>query len=295
MRAVILVFVCLLASSTWAQSPNTQKPVPPVSSEAQGTSKSKNNPSQEKSASSNIPTSINLNVTGKLQIESENSNEKADPESNKWLDPLSILTGLLVVVTGFLAKYTYYLWQTTSNLAIDARNTSIAQATDMKTSLSIAQRSADAATAAVATTERNARKELRAYVGVSRILIVEKKPLGLEVSIANTGKTGARKVKVKIGGLFGINKSPDFESGEVHGTIVVMPNEICGFLQDVECQGGDTEAFKTIGLGTVHIWGSIEYLDVFDIPHRTIFRFTDGERVSNGWLTKYAQEGNEAD
>jgi hypothetical protein len=125
-KAISLALLLLIPCSTWAQSQEIKKPVPPISSQAERASKSKNNPSQEQPPANNLPASINLNVTGKLHIESENGNEKADPESNDWTDPISILTGCLVAVTAFLAavtfclaRYTKMLWGATNQLVID--------------------------------------------------------------------------------------------------------------------------------------------------------------------------------
>lgn len=145
MRTLAIAFLLLFVGFAWAQSQEIKKPVPPITGEAKGANKTHDETEKKKSDSNNIPAITNMIVSGKLQIESEANNKETDAESTDWTDPISILTGLLVFVTSVLAFFTYKLWESTSNLAIDARNASIKQATDMKVSLDIARASADAA------------------------------------------------------------------------------------------------------------------------------------------------------
>jgi hypothetical protein len=96
-----------------AQSQSINKEVPPVLSQTEGADKPKRNPGNQKAATENQSTTINLNVSGNLQIKSEDTKSKTDAESAKWTDPLSIFTGLLVVVTAGLIGIGWIQWHET--------------------------------------------------------------------------------------------------------------------------------------------------------------------------------------
>lgn len=111
MKVLSILFLLLLASSASSQSPQVEKPVPPITSETPWAKNRKSDTEQKKPDRNNLPTSINLSVTGKIQIE----------ESNKWLDPISILTALLACATFILGGFTYKLWQSTHDMVEHAR------------------------------------------------------------------------------------------------------------------------------------------------------------------------------
>jgi len=100
-----------------AQSQEINKEVPPVPSQTEGVDKTKRNPGNQKAASKNQPTTINLNVSGNLQLKSEETKSKTDAESSKWTDPLSVFTGLLVAVTAGLIGIGWIQWRETRNTA----------------------------------------------------------------------------------------------------------------------------------------------------------------------------------
>jgi hypothetical protein len=295
MKILIVLCTLLYVSLTWAQSQEITNPAPPITSEAKGADKSENKTKAKQPESANLPSSIDVKTGEKLEIYFDERKGEANAESTKWTDPLSIFTGLLVGVTAVLAVFTYLLWNS-------ATKASDRQAMEMKDSLRIAQESTDAAKQSanasmnmVATMERNARTELRAFVGIERIFIIEKSPLAAKVYIRNSGKTIAREVKITIGGMLYTVAMPDFDSGDKQGKIIIMPNEICGFTPDLTCKSGDYTAFRLDGFGIIYVWGRIDYLDVFNDSHWTTFRMRHGERVPDGWLTKYCDDGNDAD
>lgn len=138
MKALLLLFVFLFVSSAWAQSQEIKKPIPPITSETEGADKSENNAKAKQSESINLPSSVDIKIGRKLEIYSDKRDGEANAESTKWTDPISIFTGLLVVVTAILAVFTYLLW----NSAIEASGR---QAIEMKDSLRIAGIASDAA------------------------------------------------------------------------------------------------------------------------------------------------------
>jgi hypothetical protein len=80
----------------------------------------------------------------------QHSTEPAEAPAN-YMSPewwLVYITGLLAVITGALATYTWKLWRATKTLAEDAKQTAERQAREMTMSLQIAQESADASVAA---------------------------------------------------------------------------------------------------------------------------------------------------
>lgn len=149
--------------------------------------------------------------------------------------------------------------------------------------------------------DNTAKHQLRAYVGIQRIIIGRNNPLVARVFITNTGKTMAKHVTVTIGSMLHFVGTPQFESGERQPKIVVMPNEVCGFTQEIGINpNADFLRFSREGMGTIYVWGRIDYSDVFGELHWTTFRFEHGEHITTDplnevWTTKYAADGNDAD
>lgn len=110
--------------------------------------------------------------------EAENGHDNSSAE---WW--LVYITGALVLATCGLIIYTARLWGATKSLAEDAEKTAARQAREMQASLLIAQESADAAKKSAEAAERTvstmrdtAEKQLRAYVMVDCVEIVDVKP-----------------------------------------------------------------------------------------------------------------------
>ena len=68
---------------------------------------------------------------------------------------------------------------------------------------------------------------------------------------------------------------------------VVMPGEGIGLQYKIDSRH----------YGPIYLWGRIEYMDVFDKPHWTDFRSTDGDRSTDyqGWQAQTCNDGNNAD
>ncbi len=149
--------------------------------------------------------------------------------------------------------------------------------------------------------DTTSRHQLRAYVGIQRIVIARNNPLVARVFIANTGKTMAKHVTVEIANMLHSVGTPQFKSGKQQPKITVMPNQICEFTQEIEIHpAAEFLSFYREGLGIIYVWGRIDYTDVFGKPHWTTFRFENGkhihtEDIEEHWLTKYSEQGNETD
>jgi hypothetical protein len=108
---------------------------------------------------------------------------------------------LLVLGTGFLAWFTFDLWNATVDLAREAHEASNAQ--EQRMAQSVAE-SARAATAMERQTEEirdNARRELRAYLGMIEMKLIPPngaEPLTYSIRLKNFGKTPAFSVSASM-------------------------------------------------------------------------------------------------
>lgn len=205
---------------------------------------------------------------------------------------------ILAAFTIFLAIFTFLLWWATYKLARDAKNAAARQATDTQTSLATAKQAANASTDMGATMERNARYELRAYVGVQHVHIENGNGgdhRGIFV-IKNFGKTMAKATVIRINGTMIIGAIAEFPLGDRDrkSKTVVMPSESLGGIEHainpIEGQGS-----------RIYLWGRIDYKDVFGFSHWTLFRFVDYKKtfsestgLHTGWDVKTCAEGNDA-
>lgn len=215
---------------------------------------------------------------------------------------------ILAAFTVLLAIFTLALWASTSRIAEEAKESSgktiktmeaaaTQQATDTQTSLGIAQRSADAATETVATMERNARKELRAYMGVATNHIVRDRGSrssdSWELVIQNFGKTMAQDTRIRISTILAGEGETEFPWGDITTKTVVMPGESLGFHIDITMPRPASTSSRAF------LWGKIEYDDVFGEDHWTTFRFMSDQEAyvignTPGWATKHCDDGNKA-
>jgi len=101
----------------------------------------------KQSISVDLTSPVNVTVTGELQLKSAEQQsgrqERALYENPEWW--LVIATAVLVCVTAGLVHFTKKLWESTKNLAVDAKATSDRQAREMQESLAIAKTAANAA------------------------------------------------------------------------------------------------------------------------------------------------------
>lgn len=102
MRSALILALFLVTGSAFGQSKETEKPISPIASETKEADKPKGNAEKKRTVSIELPPTINITVSGKLETNSDDAKPNADAESTRWSDPISIFTGLLVAVTGGL-------------------------------------------------------------------------------------------------------------------------------------------------------------------------------------------------
>jgi hypothetical protein len=112
----ILLSLCLFGSVKASQEAS-QKTIPPVALKPIGSNNSQQKTIQPQQITVDFPSTLNLQTSGKLDVNSAENQKHTDTPSSKWTDPLSISTILLVIVTGglvLLARYQLRTTQTTT-------------------------------------------------------------------------------------------------------------------------------------------------------------------------------------
>lgn len=121
MRVFTLLLLLCVSVPVSAQSKDAQKPIPPVTGKAETGDKKDNPPAPKQEITVNLPSSVNLNLGGKLDIKSQNEQTHAYEEPSKWLDPVTWFTLIL-------AGANIALWLSTRKAAnAAAKNAEIAE------------------------------------------------------------------------------------------------------------------------------------------------------------------------
>lgn len=76
-----------------------QKFVPPITTHAKNSDQGNTETEQPQKSAINFPATVNLNVAGKLEVNTDTTKQHENAESAKWTDPLNISTLLLSLVT----------------------------------------------------------------------------------------------------------------------------------------------------------------------------------------------------
>lgn len=71
---------------------------PPAKTEAVNAQEGNNGPSNLENAAKPLPLVVEAHVSGNLETTSKDTGQKTQQEENRWLDPITIFTGLLVLV-----------------------------------------------------------------------------------------------------------------------------------------------------------------------------------------------------
>ena len=260
--------------------------------------KSENKPTtQDKRGTQEAPLIIQGDITTKTaekpESERKQEEEKIEIERSiaKYTGWAAGVTLLLVLVTGFLAIYTYKLWKSTNTLAEDAKNAATQQAADTQKSLAIARQSANTAATTVAVMEKNARKELRAYLMVDCVELVDVKPdasrdfyeTWIHVRYKNFGQLPATKIKY----WSDIGKHEFPLSGDLVGQKVmqwtgpVAPHDTFTAKMKLELMDSADEH------DALYIQGEIHYIDGFQDRWTKMFYMRRG---GENWLKEGEME-----
>jgi len=211
-----------------------------------------------------------------IQESTEEKEYREGKITQDWLTTIS--TVLLAIGTIILAVFTYLLWRSNRKLIIDTKDTS--------------------------------KRELRAYLDPAdgRLYKLSDNVLRAEISIKNSGKTPARKVRYSFtGDLRTPNDSnqnfiiPDLSARNQ----TIAPNSywMVGheFLNMTQEDMEDVYADRKL----VYIWGQAEYFDIFGEQQTFTFRLrnvvkklekdlTSGQTFIREWNFYPEEEGNEA-
>ncbi len=99
MKVASIALLVIVACLTWADSLLPQMVVPPVTRQAKGADKNtQNNPESQQNSPDKAPAVVNVTVTNDPQYAAPHTQEKTNQESSKWPDPITLFTGLLVLV-----------------------------------------------------------------------------------------------------------------------------------------------------------------------------------------------------
>jgi hypothetical protein len=208
---------------------------------------------------------------------------------------------LLVVVTIALAVFTYYLWVSTKELALEAAGSSKQQAKDMGVSLRIAAKSANAAK----TSSDAVMLSERAYLKMAFTLegVKWNKQTGFEINVLvkNHGRTPATVTDIRLGREL---RDPEDLLPEDFTSLIdervfapsafLVPEEDTPFHRYF---GIRPESYKAIDEFEKRLWvfGYVDYIDTFGVRHRAgcarqyepIMNGGAGGNLTSGTLKRY--------
>jgi hypothetical protein len=225
-----------------------------------------------------------LGLPGKTTTSETTDYSAPEPDAfwHRFLCEINGADYTLAVFTVLLAIFTVALWYVTWRTLVHAQESAAQQAKDMKVSLdqsaTLAQANLDQARAsndAVSQSERHARQELRAYVGVTGVRWeTHWTTFRVVVTFKNHGKTPAYRLRISAAAEFAKEKTV-FEEGQFIGAeVTIQPGEeqpmgvVVLNLPDHKASWGSFVNFKA-GL---FVWGEARYLDTFNEERITYFR-----------------------
>jgi hypothetical protein len=229
----------------------------------------------------------------KARISGQQSDESIWSPST-W-SPTTAFTALLAVFTAILAVGTIRLWTETARLAEGAE----LQGVDMKESASEAARAATAMAALAANSAQSVsitqqlaetqrdfwRRQMRAYItAIIGTAVYQEKNESLDLrfegkpTVINTGLTPAHNVRQRIKSAILPTAFPkDFDWELTPGAVVAgsiigaHQSQTINAIVDEIVPEEDVAAIKTGKTRALHVWGTVQYEDVFGETHFTNF------------------------
>lgn len=250
----------------------------PSNSYPQPQSKAENKPAtQDKRGTQESPLIIQGDITTKAAEKSESDRKQEEVKIEiegslaKYTGVAAGATGLLVAVTAVLAWFTYRLWDSTHKLVEGAEDT--------------------------------ARRQLRAYVLVPRVDIVDRSPTPrftekwVEVSIKNFGHIPATSISYWL--AICAEEYPlrtALERGTVTQTIGVLAPGGDPFIAEITTPliNNNIASISDHGMA-LYVYGEVRYFDGFHPDRVTPFRYMkrSGEDWSRNGKLEMCQEGND--
>jgi hypothetical protein len=274
--AIMLAAIYVIASAPMLAT-NSHEP-PPAKGQTVGANKGNQNTGDPKDNAPHAPLVVEAHVTGELKTTAKNAGQETQDENSPWLDPISIFTGLLVLVGG---GQVWFLYQTNKGTQKTAE---------------AAKQSADAVVG-----------QLRAYVFIDAYEIRNfgtDKPLEGWMMLKNSGSTPAHDLE-RSAKLF-YSPYPAVEFPEIDwpgGKGYLAPGGEVFFGPIPLPRALTPEENERIIAGThaVYLFGKIRYTDVFkhqrNITFRSLYR-APMDRIGVGGSTLTTQqdtEGNSSD
>ncbi len=268
MHHLLLIAALMFGGYAWS--------VPPVTGKAETANERKQEATNHNEQSITLPSSLNLNVSGKLEVHTDNSKNNGNQESSKWFEPITLFTLLLVVVGGLQAHFLFGTVKATGIAANASRDSVVAM-------------------------RDNAKKELRAYLGVIRghvevltpIQGTSKTRYKVFVDISNSGKTPAKNVRRAVDAkLLKLDHSV-FESTVEDNNWDIAPNgPFWSLVKPLDLTNEEVVAINDKKM-SIFIWGKATYKDIFGRGHEIGFRYrSSDQRLPNGWYFEPEPEGN---
>lgn len=270
MRALLLLLAFLLHQGAFAaDSEQTKKVVPPVSGKAEPRNQQNNPTNTKHEVAVTLPASASLVLSGSLNVKSESVESRTHEEPSKWADPVTWFTGVLMLAN-------ILLWLTTRGLVTEAKNAG----DTAKIAADAAKESADATKASVSAMQDTAERQLRAYIGIQSIELVDlevgKSPK-TKLVFKNYGATPAYGL-VSVGGI-AVGPSLDSLPPPKYGSVVPSNSSISpgqtqfgGFDAEHILEQGHIDLINS-GESKLWVHGKAEWLDAFDKSRYKTYRF----------------------
>ena len=129
-------------------------------------------------------------------------------------------------------------------------------------------------------TRVSAEKQLRAYLNVFEVQADWKQDEGLgqhrasiSIQIKNTGQTPAHNVMSWMGYVSSKREPKEFGELEADSPAVAGPGQSFWMADEITAIGEDKVIEWQRGRETLYVWGKITYVDAFDEPRETLFRY----------------------
>jgi hypothetical protein len=200
--AATMLAIVMASTVALSQEPPTQSPPPNQQNER--ASKSQKPSDSQQTAPSPIPPVVSTSEAGDTRRDTSAEHSKSSSEQPNWLEKffydIKITDVLLVFFTGVLAIYTGRLWYATAGLWDAAKE----QSRDMKASIAVAARSAEA-TVAAAEAAKGTLESDRAWITWNMLTFgslinstirgeLYRNGIGISASWKNTGRSPAQNV-----------------------------------------------------------------------------------------------------
>lgn len=293
-RISVILVVLLVAGSTYSQSSVEDK-----NKQASKADK-KTDSDQRGTEKSPLIIKVLTSEENEAQARQEDKYKTEHANNERWTMQatigLVVVTAALVLVTTFLAIFTYRLWSTTKTMVEKSEKVSGSQLTEMQKSIAEQARaasameevgkhisiSAKAATESVTLSRERSAQQMRAYLSVNiGVAIYQERDKGLKFEakplILNTGHTPAHKVSYRAkAGILSVPLPDDFSfplDEKVIGAAVLGPQQhfIINAVVDELCDDAEVDDIKKSKGKGLYMWGIVTYEDVFGGGRKTRF------------------------